>query len=110
MMSYDPRTMEVIQMRISLSDHTGLAALMAGMILLCTVCPALGSEDVPRMDKEELRTLLDNPDIVILDVRSPSDWNRSEYKIKGAQRLDQSNRDNLENLYPKDKTLVVYCS
>ena len=89
---------------------SGLAVIVVGIIISCAVTPTSVTGDVGRMDKDELKALLDNPDIVILDVRTSSDWNRSEYKIKGAHRLDQSNADKVETMYPKDKTIVTYCS
>ena len=41
------------------------------------------SADVPRMTTDELKALLGNPDLVILDVRASSDWTASDLKIKG---------------------------
>jgi len=96
--------------RIKQSLQARRTVFMAGIIFFCAVCPVLGADDVPRMDKDELKAILDNPDVVILDVRTSSDWNRSENKIKGAHRLDQGNWESLETSYPKEKTLVVYCS
>lgn len=96
--------------KIKPSIYSGLAVFFAGIIFFCFVSPALSADGVPRMDKDELKALLDNPDVVILDARTSSDWNQSETKIKGANRLDQSNAESIETMYPKDKTIVVYCS
>ena len=66
---------------------------------------------VPKMTKEELKPLLGNPDVVILDVRIPGEWNRSTLKIQGAVREDpEKNYKTWASKYPKDKTLVFYCS
>jgi len=43
---------------------------------------------VPRMTKEELKSLLGNPDVIILDVRESGDWKESKWKIPGAVRED----------------------
>jgi hypothetical protein len=102
--------MEVIMERIKPLIYSGLAVFIVGIIFFCVGSPALRADDVPRMDKDELKALLDNPDVVILDARTPSDWNKNEYKIKGAHRLDQSNVEGVETMYPKEKTIVVYCS
>jgi hypothetical protein len=102
--------MEVIMERIKLSSYSGLAVIIAGIVFFCIVPPALRADDVPRMEKDELKALLDNPDVVILDARTSSDWNKSESKIKGAHRLDQSNAGSVEMMYPKEKTIVIYCS
>jgi predicted sulfurtransferase len=66
--------------------------------------------DVPRMSKEALKAKLDNPDVVILDVRTGSDWKASEFKVKGAVRASSDNVDSWASKYSKDKTLVLYCA
>ena len=96
--------------RINPSIYSGLVVLIAGIVFFCFVSPAFSADDVPRMDKDELKALLDNPDVVILDARTSSDWNKSENKIKGAHRLVQSNTESVETRYPKEKTIVIYCS
>ena len=66
---------------------------------------------VPRMTKEEVKALLGNPDVVIIDVRSPDDWNRSKEKIAGAVREDPEKEiKSWAMRYPKDKTLIFYCA
>jgi hypothetical protein len=40
------------------------------------------------MTKEELKSLLGNPGIIVVDVRIADDWKRSDSKIKGAIRED----------------------
>jgi hypothetical protein len=102
--------MEVIMERIKPSIYSGLAVIIACIVFFCIVPPQLSADNAPRMDKDELKALLDNPDVVILDARTSSDWNKSESKIKGAHRLDQSNAGSMETMYPKEKTIVVYCS
>ncbi len=66
---------------------------------------------VPKMTKEELKSLLDNPDLVVVDVRISSEWKKTEYKIKGAVREDPEKAiDSWAEKFQKDKTLVFYCS
>jgi rhodanese-related sulfurtransferase len=62
------------------------------------------------MTKEELKTQLDSPDIVILDVRTGGDWKTSEFKIKGAVRANPQEFDKWADVYPKNKKLVLYCA
>jgi hypothetical protein len=65
--------------------------------------------NVPRMTKEELRSMIGNSDVVILDVRTSDDWNKSGSKIKGAVREDPAvDVTSWANRYPKEKTLVFY--
>lgn len=66
--------------------------------------------EVPKMTKEELQTLLGNPDVIILDVRVEREWNESKSKIQGAIREDPWKVESWAEKYPKDKTLVLYCS
>ncbi len=69
------------------------------------------SENVPRMTKEELRPLIDSSDVVVLDARQQGDWNNSKAKIKGAVRVEpKAKLGTLLDKYPKDKTVVIYCS
>lgn len=67
----------------------------------------------PRMTKEKLNSLLGNsdPDVIILDVRLSKEWNDSKWKIQGAVREDPEKEVKAwADKYPKDKTLVLYCS
>jgi predicted sulfurtransferase len=66
---------------------------------------------IPRITKEELKSMLDNPDVVVIDVRHSNDWNSSASKIKGAVREDlEKEVKSWAEKYPKDKTLIFYCS
>ncbi len=60
--------------------------------------------------KEELKPMLDDPDLVILDVRSGKDWKSSEFKIKGATYVASNKYADWAGSYPKDKKYVVYCA
>lgn len=46
-----------------------------------------GSE-VKTIDKDGLKGLLSSGNVVVLDVRTGSDWSASDYKIKGAVRVE----------------------
>jgi len=70
----------------------------------------LGPDDVPRMSIDELKAQLNNPDYIIIDVRKPEHWEKSDAKIKGAIREDPRTVDSWLTKYPKDKTLVFYCN
>ena len=64
----------------------------------------------PRITKEGLKSMLGDPNLVIVDLRRSKDWHSSEYKIKGAVRVDPDPRkvESWASSYGKDKTLVVY--
>ncbi len=68
------------------------------------------SADVPRMTRDELKAMLGNPDLVILDVRAKKDWKDSDSKIQGAIREDPDSVKSWAEKYPKDKTFVLYCA
>ena len=68
------------------------------------------AEEVPRISKEEVRTMLGNPDVTIVDVRLSGDLGDSDSKIKGAVREDPRDVETWIDKYPKDKTLVFYCA
>ena len=70
---------------------------------------ALAAE-VPRISKEELRSMLGNPDTVIIDVRLSGHLSGSDTKIQGAIREDPEKVNSWIEKYPKDKTLVFYCA
>ena len=90
-----------------------LVRLVTGVIGVATLCMlaqlAIAAE-VPRMTKEELKAKLDNPDVVIVDVRAGKDWKGSEFKIKGSVRENPAKFSSWSEKYPKDKTLVLYCA
>lgn len=62
------------------------------------------------MTKEQLRALLGDANVVILDVRTGGEWGESKEKIQGAIREDPEQMQTWSDKYPKDKTLVLYCS
>jgi rhodanese-related sulfurtransferase len=68
------------------------------------------SADVPRMTKDELKAMLGNPDLAILDVRAQNDWKDSDSKIKGALREDPESVKSWAEKHSKDKTIVLYCA
>ena len=66
--------------------------------------------DVPRIEGDELKGLLGDPEVVILDVRRESAWSRSDIKVMGAIRENPEKFDSWVDKYPKDKTVVLYCT
>jgi len=77
--------------------------------VLSVFSPAFSSE-VKLIDKDELKAMLGNPDLVILDVRSGKDWSSSEFKIKDAVRLTGDTLEAITQKISKDRTLVFYCA
>ena len=84
-----------------------LGVVLSFGVVLAMVVPAMPQE-VPRISKEDLKEMLGKPDVVIVDVRTGSDWNASTVKVKGAVREEADKVDSWIEKYPKDKTLVLY--
>lgn len=89
---------------------TFLSLFLASVVLLLLVGPSTSasSNDAPRMAKEQLKPLLGNPDVIVLDARSSADYNSSDEKIKGGVRVEPGNVKTIVEKYPKDKTIVLY--
>jgi hypothetical protein len=68
------------------------------------------SKDVPRITKEQLKAVMDNPDVTIIDVRYEEHWKGSDRMIKGAIRESYDNVKSWADKYGKDKMLVLYCA
>lgn len=81
---------------------------LAAICLLVSI--AAFADEAQRMSVEDLKALLNNPDVIVLDVRAPGDWEGSDSKIQGAIRETWDNFDDWADKYTKDKTLVLYCA
>ncbi len=84
-----------------------LGILLSLGVVLTMVVPAM-SQEVRRISKEDLKEMLEKPDVVVVDVRADSDWRESPVKVKGAVREEPDKVDSWIEKYPKDKTLVFY--
>ena len=73
-----------------------------------SIISVFAAEDVPRISKEDLKVLLGNPDVILLDVRTSENWQKSEFKIKGAIRRMPKFFDTWVNEFPRDKRLFLY--
>lgn len=87
-----------------------LLMVLLGLILVGCYRERAPGPQIPRMTKEELRPLMGQPEVILIDVREPDDWNKSKEKIRGAVREDPEKEVALwAGRYSKDKTLVFYC-
>jgi hypothetical protein len=90
-----------------------LAGAVGAVLLLVVlqVCPVGAQSDgVPWLTVEELRAMLQQSDLVIVDVRAVKDWKHSETKILGAVREDPDDVASWAVSYANTKTLVLYCA
>ncbi len=87
----------------------GILSLLSGMA--GTVLAMGKGPEVPLVTKEQLLAMMGKPDVVILDVRESGSWKKSKQKIQGAVREDpEKGIEGWYQKYPKEKTLVFYCS
>jgi len=85
-----------------------LAALVFTAVAAALPAPSL-AEGAPRISLGVAAALVGNPEVVIIDVRRASDWEKSAAKIKGAVR--ESEKDiSWADKYPKDTFLILYCA
>lgn len=86
--------------------------LAAGGILIVFIgCTAIQSaQDVPRISKDELKAKLGSSGMVLIDVRTESDWEKSVEKITGAIRMDPAAVDAWAATLSKDKEIILYCA
>ncbi len=81
------------------------------ILLVCCGFSALAAtKEVPRITKEELKKELGKQDVVVIDVRTGSDWSSSDRKIEGAIREDPKKVKEWAPKYDKEKTIVLYCA
>jgi len=89
-------------------SHAGLLLLTISLIGALLGGVARAQQDVPRITKEDLKSLLGKADVVVIDVRSEHDWRDADTVIQGAVREDPLKAAEWMDKYSKDKTLVFY--
>jgi rhodanese-related sulfurtransferase len=86
---------------------------VVSMVLLVFIVFAYSgvkADDTHAMTKEQLLPLLGKSDVIIIDVSSNEGWEARDKKIPGAFREEPMKFDSWKKKYPKDKTIVLYCS
>lgn len=96
-------------MRNSVAAVGLILALMAGILFYRSAASA-DSIEAPRISIERVRQMLDDPDVIIIDVRTAKTWWRSPTKIANAVREELDSVEKWAAKYAKDKTLIFYCS
>ncbi len=83
---------------------------MMMFVLATFVCASARADELHVMTKEQLRPMLGKAEVIVIDVRTNYDWDKSKEKIKGAVREEGMKFASWINKYPKDKTIVFYCA
>lgn len=83
-------------------------ALSFSLLPLAAQVFAQAQDDACFITKDQLKALLDSPDMTLIDMRFGRDWTDGTLKIKGAVREDPMKPGMWIDKYPKDKMLVFY--
>ena len=87
----------------------GLMALLLDCLgVVFFVGVAASAEEAPRVALEQLKAMLGDPNVIIIDVRLGPDWTDSDAKIKGAVRENPMQVKSWMDKYPREKTIVFY--
>jgi rhodanese-related sulfurtransferase len=89
---------------------TLIGSLIMVLVLAFALTETVKAQDAPRMDVQQLKEMLDDPDLVIIDVRKPRDMVASDLKIKGAVRLDTAKTGEWFSGFDRRKIYVLYCA
>ena len=89
-----------------------MVSLVMTFMVLGTWAVMAVALDVPRISKEKLKSMLGNPDVAVIDVRTFFDRKMSTNQIKGAVREDPdpSKVKSWSKKYSKEKTIILYCA
>jgi rhodanese-related sulfurtransferase len=90
--------------------RSSLLATLGVLVLFLSCANINSADDVPRISKDELKAKLGSAGLVLIDVRTKSDWEKSGEKIAGAVRMDPEMADAWASTLPKDKEIVLYCA
>lgn len=81
------------------------------VLFACTSALKPATRDqVPRISKETLLGMIDDPGLFILDARYGRDWQRASRKIRHADRIETDEIDSWEGRYQTDQRIVLYCA
>ena len=96
-----------------------IPAILTAVIILAWVCVSATisapkdqdvSGEAPRITMEELKSMLGDPNLVIIDSLVGDQWETVAQKLPGAVHEDPDDVDSWADKYPKNKTIVTYCA
>jgi rhodanese-related sulfurtransferase len=79
-------------------------------LILMFAASLTAAEGMTLISKDQLKAELAEPDVIVVDVRTQHEWESSQWKIPGARRESAAQVGQWMAQYPKDKTIVFYCS
>jgi rhodanese-related sulfurtransferase len=86
------------------------AASMISLFLFSILLYSCASTSVQALHPSELKSMLGNAGVVVIDARRDKEWNMSDVKIKGAVRENPDDVPSWAGKYRKDKLIVLYCA
>lgn len=86
----------------------GFISLFAASLVVAAA--AFGDDSAPRIEPEQLKEKINQPELILFDVRIGSDWKKSKRKITGALRVDPHDVSSWAAHISKRSFVVVYCS
>jgi rhodanese-related sulfurtransferase len=89
--------------------HKIICWVLVLAVSLGLAVPGLAAKEAPLVSKQTLKSWLNDPHLLIIDVRRGS-YETSTKKIKGAVRKDPDGVNSWAATLPKDKKIVLYCS
>ncbi len=95
-------------MKSKINRFTVISIVILAITLL-GVFGAFGA-DVSKMTVDALKSQMGSDNLIILDARAGRDWSSSEFKIKGAVRVDPSEFSSWSRKYPNDSKIILYCA
>jgi hypothetical protein len=66
-------------------------------------------DDIPKITKEELQKIINQPEVTLIDVRYEKNWKKSDMKIAGAIREHPNELGSWVDKYGKEHKLILYC-
>lgn len=86
----------------------------------CTGTERTGRDNLQGLDRhgqkaelispDQLQAMLDDPNLLIVDLRTAGDWQQSSKKIPGAVRHDHQNVESWAQGLDTKTTIVTYCA
>ena len=84
--------------------------IIACLLTLLGLGSACGQQNYENADVKGFAEIIEEPDVVLLDVRTPEEF--KEGHIEGAVNIDQGQGDFIakaKDLLPANKTIAIYC-
>lgn len=103
----------VMYMRENMMKYRFVKVLGTVTVCLAMLAATAIAAQAPRMTKEALKALLDDPEaeVTIIDVRSKTQWEASKFKVKEAVWENPAEFTSWADFtYARDQLLVLYCA